>query len=124
MNDRHRTIERWKKKQAAKNKHINNDSVTTIVKAFTDLGVKLANTFTDLGVAIAGAVNIIFDEFKRLSSTIFDFANDFVNYIKEMPEDEFQKKLEELRPRLTDEQIRLLYKIRGDGNNDKPNSKA
>ena len=39
-----------------------------------------------------------------------------------MLEDEFQKKLEQLKPKLKDEQIKLLYKIRGDGNNDKPNN--
>ena len=82
--------------------------------------MKLANTLTNLVVKLAGAMNIFVDEFKRMCSTIIDFLKE----INTMPEDEFQKKLEELRPQLTDEQIRLLYKIRGDGNNDKPNNKA
>lgn len=102
MNDRHRTIERWKKKHAAKNKHMD------------------VSLLYDLGVAVAKSLNILVNRIKEVWSTLIDIANE----IKTMPEDEFQKKLEELRPQLTDEQIRTLYKIRGDGNNDKPNNEA
>ena len=102
MNDRHRTIERWKKKQAAKNKYVNESFLS------------------DFGAVIARALNILYDELKKVCNTLWNFAKE----IKDMPEDEFQKKLEELRPQLTDEQIKLLHKIRGDGNNDKPNSEA
>ena len=102
MNDRHRMIERYKKKQAAKNKYVNESFLS------------------DFGAVIARALNILYDELKKVCNTLWNFAKE----IKDMPEDEFQKKLEELRPQLTDEQIKLLHKIRGDGNNDKPNSEA
>lgn len=102
MNDRHRMIERYKKKQAAKNRHINEIPLTALGKAIGNLINALNETVT-----IA---------FKAIKNSITE--------LQTMPEDEFQKKLEELRPKLTDEQIKALYKIRGDENNGKPNSKA
>lgn len=102
MNDRHRTIERWKKKQAAKNKHVNE-------MFLNDLGKAIANLCDAISKTVTEAMKVI---------------KDFYIEIKTMPEDEFQRKLEELRSQLTDEQIKLLHKIRGDGNNDKPNSEA
>lgn len=102
MNDRHRTIERWKKKQAAKNKHVNE-------MFLNDLGKAIGNLINALNETVTIA-------FKAIKNSITE--------LQAMPEDEFQKRLEELRPQLTDEQIKLLHKIRGDGNNDKPNSEA
>ncbi len=102
MNDRHRTIERWKKKQAARNKHQNEFFLN------------------DLGKAVLNLCDAITQTMSKAMKLIKDFSTK----IKTMPEDEFQKKLEEFRPQLTDEQIKLLHKIRGDGNNDKPNSEA
>lgn len=102
MNDRHHTIERWKKKQAARNKHRNKFFLNDFGKAVLDL-------YDVITKAVSEAMKVI---------------KDFYTEIKTMPEDEFQKKLEELRPQLTDEQIKLLHKIRGDGNNGKPNSEA
>ena len=102
MNNRHRTIERWKKKQAAKNKHIN--------KMFlNDFGITVANLYDAIAKTVQEAMKVI---------------KDFYTEVKTMPEDEFQEMLEEHESEFTDEQIKLLHKIRGDGNNGKPNSKA
>lgn len=102
MNDRHRTLQRYKKKMAARHK-------TQKELFFGDLGKALLN---------------MYDAIAKTVEEVIKFIKNFVAEIQTMPEDAFQEKLASFGSELTDEQINLLREIREHENNDKPNSKG
>lgn len=102
MNDRHRTIERYNKKVAARHKRINEFLLN------------------DLGKSVATALEAITYTFQQVIKAL----NEFTERIKEMPDMDFKKKLAELAPALTPEQLAALEKIRGDGSNERPNNES
>ena len=103
MNDRHRTIERCKKKHRGKE--------VNLYSFLNDLGEKLVPV-------IEQAYQITLDTVSKAFDALKNFAED----IKTMPEEEYQKQMVELELELTPEQIAILKKIRGDGSDDRQNN--
>lgn len=109
MNDRHRTIERYNKKHRKKaptQEELIIDAIAKCIPSITNCIAKLV------------------EDAARAFQTVANVMHDFAESIKTMSEDEYQKKIEELKPELTSEQMAIIQKIRGDGNNDKPNSES
>lgn len=100
MNDRHRTRERYRKKCLRKK-----------YSFLSDLGVKTA-------LLIEQSYNMMLNTVQA----VFDALYKFIEDIKAMPEDEFEKLLEEHGSQFTPEQIAILRKIRGDESDDRTNN--
>lgn len=105
MNDRHRTIERYKRKHRGKEENP--------YFFLNDLGKRLVPAIKRINNAIQNTVEAVFDALKK-----------FTDDLKQIPWEEYEKKMAEIRPELTPEQIAILEKIRGDGPDDRPNSET
>ena len=108
MNDRHRTKERYNKKHRKK--------APTQEELFVDAIVKCIPSMVD-------CMNRFVEEATRALKAVAYAIHDFAEKIKTMPDEEYQKAIEELKPELTSKQMALIQKIRGDGKNE-PNSEA
>lgn len=104
MNDRHRTIARYKKRHCKKE-----DPYFFL---------------NDLGKRLAPAIEHIYNGLFELAQAALDALKKFTEDIKSMPIEEFKETIAKIKPELTPEQLAILEKIRGDGNNERPNSET
>lgn len=106
MNDRHRTIERYRKKHCNKQEYLSLD--------FRDFRREISLAAERIREVLEPVVGNIIKELARMAENYSKVMKQFQDNIKNMSEEEFQKILES--PELTPEQISCIKKIRDDNN--------
>ena len=105
MNDRHRTIRRYRMKHLKKG-----DVPYFLIEDWARSICPVIKKMTD------GLINIA----EKLFKAIYQFQED----IKAMPDEEFQKKYLDVKHKLTPEQIVFIEKIRGEKIDERPNNES